>query len=143
MSKKNVDTLDKNFKSTAALEMEVTKLRQENKALNKTIDKLMNELDKARNVQRPKAVKIELTPEQRILEMQIMRLEALSQERALTLDETRMLDIHIKNKRLLDDKSTINAEYKNLLNDIPEDELLRIAESVEKEEPKKPKRRKS
>lgn len=135
-------TLQQNFKSTAVLEQTVVELKKENQALKETVSKLLNEVDRLRGVDKEKVVRLELTPEQEILEMQIHRLQQVSRERALTLDETRTLDLHIKNKRLLDDKSTVNAEYSVLPADISDDELLRIAEGVE-EKPKKSRRSKS
>lgn len=139
MPRKSVKTLESEFKSTALLEKTVAELKKENKALQETVSKLLAELDKVKGVDRS-VVKLELTPEQQIIEMQIMRLQAASIERSLTYDETRMLDIHIKNKRLMEDKSTINADYKTLPEGITEGELMRIAESAEKKEKPKPKR---
>lgn len=134
---KNVKTLSKNFKSTALLEKSILELKKENRALKQTVSKLLSEIDRVQNIDRSTIVKLDLSPEQEILEMQIMRLQTVSRERSLTLEETKMLDLHIKNKRLLEDKSTINADYKTLPSDITEEELMRIAESVEESSEKK------
>ena len=137
--------LRKGFKSKAVLETENVELRKENKALKETITKLFRKLDNLPEESKSNVVKLQLTPEQEILEMQIMRLQAISRERVLTLDETRKLDLHIKNKRLMEDKSTINADYKKVPEGITEKDLLEIAGNVEIEEfqETKQKRRKS
>lgn len=114
----------------------LAEVNQENKALKETIVKLLEELDKSRAIDTSNVIRLELTPEQRILETQIHRLEAVSRERQLTLEETRALDLHIKNKRLLDDKSTINADYTKVPDGLTEADLMRIAGSAETE-PKK------
>jgi hypothetical protein len=134
MATKNAKTLEKDFKSKAVLEKTITQLREKNKALEETVSKLLAEVDRLKGIDKNKVVKLELSPEQEILEVQIMRLQQASRERSLTYDETRMLDLHIKNKRLLEDKSTINADYKTLPAEMSDDELLRIAESAESEE---------
>ena len=137
--------LRKGFKSKAVLETENVELRKENKALKETITKLFRKLDNLPEESKSNVVKLQLTPEQEILEMQNMRLQAISRERVLTLDETRKLDLHIKNKRLMEDKSTINADYKKVPEGITEKDLLEIAGNVEIEEfqETKQKRRKS
>lgn len=134
MATKNTKTLENEFKSKAVLEKTITQLREKNKALEETVSKLLAEVDRLKGIDKNKVVKLELSPEQEILEVQIMRLQQASRERSLTYDETRMLDLHIKNKRLLEDKSTINADYKTLPTEMSDDELLRIAESAENKE---------
>jgi len=121
-------------KSVAVLNQELLQLRTENTALKETVTILLKEIDKIKNTQRPNLVRLELTPEQRIIETQIAYLEAVSMERALTLEETRALDLHIKNKRLLEDKSTLNADYKKVPEGLTQEDLLRIAGDVSIEE---------
>ena len=140
---KSIKNMKDKFTSTASLEKTVATLKKENKALQDTVSKLLKEVDRLNDIDKKSVVALDLTPEQQIIEMQIMRLQATSLERALSYDETRMLDIHIKNKRLLEDKSTMNADYKTLPSTITDDELMRIAENVEIEEkPKKGRRSK-
>jgi len=141
MPRKNIKTLENEFKSNGVLEKTVSEQKKLIAAQEETIKKLLAEVDRLQGIDKAAVIKLELTPEQQIIEMQIMRLQQTSMERSLTYDETRMLDIHIKNKRLMDDKSTINADYKTLPTDITEDELLRIADGAQNEEtPKKAKR---
>ncbi len=135
-------TLGDKFKAEAALELQVAELKKENKALKDTVTKLLAEVDRLNGLDKKKLIKLEISPEQEIMDMQIMRLQAISRERLLSIDECRQLDLHVKNKRLLDDKSTINAEHKTLPAQISDAELLRIAESAQEETPVK-KRNKS
>ncbi len=141
---KSIKTLEKNFKSKASLELSVTELKEENRALKETVTKLLAEVERLNGLDK-KALPIDLSLEQQILEMQIAMLHQESMNRVLTLDETRKLDLHIKNKRLLEDKSTLNAEYTTLPTEISDAELMRIAENAntEEEKPKKSKRTKS
>lgn len=139
---KSIKTLEGKFKSEASLEVIVTELKKENKALKDTVSKLLKEVDRLNDIDKETVTRMDLSPEQQILEMQIMRLHAESLQRPLTLDETRTLDLHIKNKRLLEDKSTLNADYTALPSGMSDVELMRIAESVEAKETKKPKKSK-
>lgn len=134
MPKKSIKTLENEFKSTAVLEQNILELKKKNKALEETVSKLLSELEKTKDIKKNQVIKLELSPEETIIEMQILRLQEESMTRALTYDETRMLDIHIKNKRLLGEKSTINAEYKALPVDASTDELMRLAEGAESKE---------
>jgi len=119
----------------SAIQVEVLELKKENKALKETVTLLLKEIDRIREVDRSSVINLRLSPEQRILDMQIRYLEAISMDRALTLEETRALDLHIKNKRLLEDKSTINADYTKVPEGLTESDLMRIAGNVEEEEP--------
>jgi hypothetical protein len=123
------------------LEVRVLELKKENEALKETVTLLLKEIDKIREIDRSNVIRLDLSPEQRILETQIHYMEAISRERALSLEETRALDLHIKNKRLLDDKSTINADYTKVPDGLTESDLLEIAGSVEDVPIKKTKRR--
>jgi hypothetical protein len=116
-------------------------LKQENEGLKDTVTILLKEVDKLQNVDRNLILNLALTPEQRILEVQIQNIEAISNIRLLTLEETRALDLHIKNKRLLDDKSTVNADYTKVPDGLTEADLLQIAGSVNGDSEKKSKRR--
>lgn len=123
---KNVKTLANEFKNIGILEIEIKDLKKKCEQLESYNNQLLEELDRARKIDRG-LIRLHLSPEQEILEQQISRLQAVSRERTLTLEETKMLDLHIKNKRLLDDKSTVNAEYKDIKNASVND-LLRLAE---------------
>jgi hypothetical protein len=124
---KSIKTLANDFKNTGVLEIEIKTLKTRCDQLEAYNNHLLAELDRARKVDRSGVIKLYLTPEQEILEQQISRIQAVSRERTLTLEETKMLDLHIKNKRLLDDKSTVNAEYKDIKNSSISD-LLKLAE---------------
>lgn len=124
---KNIKTLANNFKNTGLLEIEIKDLKKRCQDLEAYNNQLLEELDRARNIDRNNVIKLHLPPEQEILEQQIFRIQAVSRERTLTLEETKMLDLHIKNKRLLEDKSTVNAEYKDVKN-VSVNDLLKLAE---------------
>jgi hypothetical protein len=117
-------------KALASLELENLKLRKENEALNETVSKLCKEINKLRNIETPTVTKLFLSPEEHICALQIQQLRAISDERKLTLEEVKTLDLLIKNKRLLENKSTSKSEF-DLPPNMSDDELLRIAESVE------------
>lgn len=122
-------TMQAKFKETASLQVETVTLKKENRALKDTVSKLLKELDRIRDIDRT-GPKIITTPEQELLETQILNLNALSRERRLTLEEVKTMDLLIKNKRLITNQSTSNNEL-TLPEDMSDDELMRIAESVE------------
>ena len=130
----NTKDLSKSFKETAMLETTVLQLRQENKALKDTVSKLLAELNSVRDLDNSPIVRKSLTAEEEICVIQIENLRALARERRLSLEEIKTLDLLVKNKRLLNKKSTSNNEFNVLPAEISEDELLRIAESVEEKE---------
>lgn len=127
----NTKDLSKSFKETAMLETTILQLRQENKALKDTVTKLLAELNSVRDLDNSSIVQKNLTAEEEICVIQIENLRALARERRLSLEEIKTLDLLVKNKRLLNKKSTSNNEFNVLPAEISEDELLRIAESVE------------
>jgi len=116
-------------------------IKKENEALKDTVTILLKELDNVRQNDTPSIILKAQTPEQVILETQIYRLNLLSQDRLLTLEETRTLDLHIKNQRLLAGKEPIEAEYSKVPDGLSESDLIRIAGSVEEIPNKKTKRR--
>lgn len=125
---KHIKTLANEFKNTGLLELEIKELSKRCEQLESYNNKLLEELDRARKIDRSGLIKLYSTPEQEIVDQQIVRIRAVSRERTLTLEETKMLDLHIKNKRLLDDKSTINAEYKDINKNSSINDLLKLAE---------------
>jgi hypothetical protein len=68
---------------------------------------------------------VELTPEENICIQQISRLETLSVERQLTLEEVKRLDLLVKNLKLIRDESTIVISNKKSDN-LKEAELVAI-----------------
>ena len=74
-----------------------------------------------------------MSDEELIALMQIQKLlEKSSMGKELSLEELKKYDILVKNKRLAQGSSTVNAEYKVLPDNITEDGLLQIAEAVKK-----------
>lgn len=130
MSKKTITDLHQKFEDS----FELIKLQKENYALNETIDKLLKEIDCLKSSPVPKVenklIKIHTTPEEEILDQQIMRLRQASQTRMLEVNEAKMLDLYIKNKRLLEEKSTINADFSPLTSDnMTNEQLFQLIES--------------
>lgn len=65
------------------------------------------------------------TPEQQIATTQIERLRIASEQRSLTLEEAKLFDILVKNKRLADDKSTANVS-RGTYRDVDDIELMKL-----------------
>lgn len=145
MSKDPVDLDD--YKSIDQLKKELLSLKRENKAAMLTIEKLLKDLSKKNEEithlqtlihqttptlkpveDNKKKIKVDLTPEEEIAFTQLDRLRKIAQTRALTLEETKIFDLLVKNKRLSQDESTINLS-KNHVRDVSEIELALIASS--------------
>lgn len=128
----NLSDLD-DYKSIEQLKKEILTLSRENKAAMLTIDKLLKDLNKkTEEIQHlqslvsqtvpilvPENTKIVVTvsSEEEIAQIQLERLRQAAKNRTLTLEEVRMYDLLVKNKRLVLDESTINlnkSQYKNL-----------------------------
>lgn len=126
--KKTIKDVQENFEKN----FELVKLEKENKGLHETIDKLLKEIDKLRALHVPaqsKVIKLNATPEEEILDQQINFLQQASRIRMLEVNEAKMLDLYIKNKRLIQEKSTLNAEFSSLPDDISDEKLLQLVES--------------
>lgn len=121
--------------------LEMVKLQRENRAAYKTIDKLIVEnkkkdqeisdlkrlLESSVPVLVPqRLVKFEIPPEEEIAEVQLNKLREISRQRPFTVEEGRLYDILVKNKRLAQEKSTINVESKDYTN-VKEADLIAIA----------------
>jgi hypothetical protein len=121
-------------KSLILLQQENLELSKENIALKETVSKLLEELNKVRGIERrslsTNVEKIVKSLEQIIIEEQIKQLGAISVERALSLEETRALDLLIKNKRLLDPEKSIEPDYTKVPEGKTESDLLELAGSV-------------
>lgn len=63
--------------------------------------------------------------EQQIAITQIERLRVASEQRPLTLEEAKLFDILVKNKRLAEDKSTANVS-KGTYRDVDDIELMKL-----------------
>lgn len=140
------------FKTVDQLKKELLSLTRENFAAMQTITKLLKELNlknekiasleslinqtvpvAAPKQNDPKKIQLQVTPEQEIADIQLERLRQSAKNRSLTLEETRMYDLLVKNKRLSQDESTVNlakGEYR----DVKEVELLKIASAPDETE---------
>ncbi len=75
----------------------------------------------------------EITPEETICVQQISRLETLSNERQLTLEEVKKLDLLVKNLKLVREESTIVVSNKDQAK-LGENDLVAIIRSEGTEE---------
>lgn len=140
MSEKVID-LDEH-KTVDQLKRELITLKRENVAALKTIDKLLKDLNlKSEEIKSLQSIvsqtvpvikkeiqkiNLDVTPEEEIAALQLDRLRSAARVRTLTLEETRMFDLLVKNKRLSQDESTINLSKANY-RDVTTDDLLQIA----------------
>ncbi len=139
---KNIVADLEEFKSIDQLKKEITALTRENKAAFLTIDKLLKEANLNREqikhlenlvaqavpVIKKESQKLALAvmAEEEIAQIQLERLRQSAKTRPLTLEEVRMYDLLVKNKRLVLDESTINLG-KNQYRDVADAELLKLA----------------
>ncbi len=130
------------FKTIDQLKKEILSLTRENKAALITVDKVLKELNKKneeiRHLQslieqsvpvikkESQKLIIAVSPEESIAQTQLERLRQTAQNRVLTLEEVRMYDLLVKNKRLVLDESTVNLG-KNQYRDVAEAELIKVA----------------
>lgn len=136
------------FKSLDQLKREVASLKRENNAAMKTIDKLLKDLSQKNEevkhlqslvsqavpvVKKDSPLITSITAEEEIASLQLERLRQAAKNRTLTLEETRMFDLLVKNKRLTQDESTINLSKANY-RDVSDAQLLQIAGKDESDE---------
>lgn len=124
----------------------------ENKASAITIQKLLTDLsNKSEEIthlkdllsqtvpviqpKRELVVASHLSPEEEIASHQLERLRVAASQRSLTLEETRMFDLLVKNKRIANQPETITLSEDKYRNMKPE-ELLSIA-GIVNDEPKR------
>lgn len=124
------------------LQQENVELKDENKALKETVTQLLKEIERLRETKVEDYLDVDksLPFEEQIVLKQIKYFMATSIERALTLDETRALDLLIKNKRAFDEKKPkVNED------EVPEGttdaDLLRIVSNGENQKVKKARKR--
>lgn len=133
--------------SLILLKQENLELNKENQALKTTVTKLLEEIDRLRELSRPTDPNIERiiqSPEQKIIEEQINSFETISRQRGLTLEEIRGLDLLIKNKKLLEGNKPLEPDWSKVPEGQTDSDLLRIAGNVEESTiVEKPKRSKS
>lgn len=137
------------YKSIDQFKKELLSLKRENQAAMKTIEKLLKDISKKNeelthlqslvsqivpaSVPQKKKISIEITPEEEIAMVQLNRLRQVAQTRALTLEETKIFDLLVKNKRLSQDESTVNIS-KDQYRDVSEVALLEIAGTKDESE---------
>lgn len=133
--------------SELAYKAQIAKLEEENKNLVKqnigysqTVDQLLKQLEEKSNaIKHLESMLINVTPvigevsplirstEQMIIDFQIEQFKTAAMLRTLTLDETRQLDLLIKNKRLLDGNATEIPGKAKSLKDVPIAQLVNVA----------------
>lgn len=127
-------------KSLLLYKQENLELNKENEALKETVTKLLQEIERLRNLPvQTNQNNTAQTIEEQIINNQIKEYQSLAVGKAMDIDDIRALDILIKNKRLLEQNKPIEPEWSEL-SDTPDKELLRLAGDVEV---KKPRRNKS
>jgi hypothetical protein len=77
---------------------------------------------------------IQVTDEEVIARSQLEKLKRKAMNNTLTLEEIKMFDLLVKNKRLAEGKSTVNTTHEKLAKETSPEELLLIASKVVKSE---------
>src|ERR1700676_4643962 len=127
------------FKTTAQLKKELLMVNRELKAALITVDRLLKDANvKNEKINQLEAllrqnvpvikkekdkISVVVSAEEEVAALQLERLRQAAQNRTLTLEEVRMFDLLVKNKRLVLDESTINLG-KNQYRDVEDAELL-------------------
>ena len=140
----SIEDLDEH-KSTETLKKQLQALKRENVAAMRTIEKLLKDLNKKKEeiehlkemltqtvpvIKEAPKVDLDISAEEEIAEVQLNKIRQAARDRTLTLEEARIYDLLVKNKRLSKDKATINlgpGQYKN----VSSDQLKEIVGKVE------------
>lgn len=118
------------LKSSSSLQFdELSVLKVQNELLLEENKRLQEEINTLTSSKQSK-LKIDYSDEEIIAHMQLERLRMKAMEQELTLEEIKKYDLLVKNKRLSEDKSTINADYKKLPENIDDESLIQIAASA-------------
>ena len=137
----NIETLAGNFKSYSELQeycdaqfVVVKNLTTENQKLKAELEHIKTLLAGSVPLieKQPELPKIEVSAEQAICEMQIKKLQQTAMQRELTLEETKRLDLLIKNLYLSKGQSTQIVENKINPGAYSDAELMSIASQPEK-----------
>ncbi len=120
----NSFTIDKVLRDNKKKEEEINHIKG---LLEQNIPVLIEER-KPQNI-----ISLDITTEEEIAEVQLQKLKEAAKKRALTLEEARIYDILVKNKRLARKESTINLDNQGY-RDVSEAELLKIASKSENEQ---------
>ena len=78
-------------------------------------------------VPKNQAIKLEVTDEELIADMQLRKLKEYSTQRELSLEEVKKFDLLVKNKRLAKGDATATIDHKPLPQNVAPQELLKIA----------------
>lgn len=130
----DITTLAGEFKELSELKaytdhqfITIQKLQTENKSLKSEVEHLKKVLNGVVPNQ-PLVEEIIVSQEELLIEKQIFLLKERAMDKELTLEETKRLDLLIKNLHLTRGKSnTINAQSKNLSEDITDAKLIEMA----------------
>lgn len=114
-------TVEKLMKSDSQKQQEIEHLKE---LLSQSVPVIQENKTPSRKIQEV------VSPEESIAEMQLERLRVTASQRSLTLEETRMYDLLVKNKRLSQDESTINLS-KNQYRDISEQDIKMLVAQAE------------
>lgn len=106
------------------------------KELEEQVSHLKNLLITTTNItQSNDPTKIIITPEERICDAQILLLESIAMHQPLTLEEVKILDLLVKNKKIIKEQSlVIETESKPVKSVLPKADLVRLASKLDKEE---------
>lgn len=105
------------------------KLKQECDATKETVSKLLKELDKERNISTSPIIQGAYSPEMEIIDLQIHRIQMLSREGKLKMEDAKILDILIKNKKLLQEEKPVDADFEVINENTSVQELMTAIES--------------
>lgn len=128
--------------SNAQLKEQNTRLERELRAAVVTVEKLLKSIrekdDRIKHLEslvksavpvvvpkQDKLVQNVMAPEEEISDVQLHRLREISRERQLTLEETKMYDLLVKNKRL-SQEGTQPKSQKPTFRDVKDADLLEI-----------------
>lgn len=107
-------------------------LLEENKRLQLELNELKNKIEN-NSKKKEQAIKLIITDEELIAQVQLERLKYKAMEQELTIEEIKKYDLLVKNKRLVEGNSTFNADYKKLPDNVSDEELVQIAATPVKE----------
>lgn len=116
------------------MQQENLELNKENTALKLTVTTLLTEIDRLRNTTLVPFEKSETSSELNIINDQVRLLEQASRQRVLSLEEIRALDLLIKNKKLLEPQSSLDADYTKIPEGSSERDLLQLAGNMSSEQ---------
>ena len=134
----SISTLAGEFKSLKELQKYCNSQYETLQAAAKQIKQLQDEIEHLKGMLVTTTTltsSVIVSPEQAIIDAQIVLLRERGMTRELTLEEVKRLDLLIKNKKILEeDPKTLKGESKSINTNLPAAELVRIAATPEKEE---------